>query len=101
MMLAPLTDYKNAITLIQDSGIQFLDFALTPVLDADFPGKFVRQTASGPLLRLQWHADSGQYRGAGMPGTEHGHVDPSGGASSRTSCTRSVAHRRRSASRTG
>jgi hypothetical protein len=55
MMLAPLTDYKNAITLIQDSGIQFLDFALTPVLDADFPGKFVRQTASGPLLRLQWH----------------------------------------------
>ncbi|CAI2530080.1 Uncharacterized protein conserved in bacteria, putative virulence factor [Serratia liquefaciens] len=68
MMLAPLTDYKNAITLIQDSGIQFLDFALTPVLDADFPGKFVRQTASGPLLRLQWHADSGKYLLPAQPG---------------------------------
>ena len=62
MMLAPLTDYKHGITLIQDSGIQFLDFALTPLLDAEFPGKFVRKTASGPLLRLQWEAESGKYQ---------------------------------------
>ncbi|RTF78217.1 virulence factor SrfB, partial [Serratia marcescens] len=62
MMLAPLTDYKHGITLIQDSGIQFLDFALTPRLDAEFPGKFVRKTASGPLLRLQWEAESGKYQ---------------------------------------
>ena len=61
-MLAPLTDYKHGITLIQDSGIQFLDFALTPLLDAEFPGKFVRKTASGPLLRLQWEAESGKYQ---------------------------------------
>lgn len=62
MMLAPLTDYKHGITLIQDSGIQFMDFALTPRLDAEFPGKFVRKTASGPLLRLQWEAESGKYQ---------------------------------------
>ena len=67
-MLAPLTDYPHSITLIQDSGIQFLDFALTPVLHDEFPGKFVRQTASGPLLRLQWDADSGKYLLPAQPG---------------------------------
>jgi hypothetical protein len=67
-MLAPLTDYPRSMTLIQDSGIQFLDFALTPVLDEEFPGKFVRQTASGPLLRLQWDADSGKYLLPAQPG---------------------------------
>jgi hypothetical protein len=68
MMLAPLTDYQQTVTLIQDSGIQFLDFALTPLLEADFPGKFVRQTASGPLLRLQWDADGGKYLLPAQPG---------------------------------
>lgn len=68
MMLAPVTDFPHSITLIQDSGIQFLDFALTPILDADFPGKFVRQTASGPLLLLQWDADSGKYLLPAQPG---------------------------------
>ncbi|CAI1614290.1 Uncharacterized protein conserved in bacteria, putative virulence factor [Serratia quinivorans] len=67
-MLAPLTDYPRSMTLVQDSGIQFLDFALTPVLDDEFPGKFVRQTASGPLLRLQWDADSGKYLLPAQPG---------------------------------
>lgn len=28
-MLAPLTDYKDKITLIRDSNIQFLDFGFT------------------------------------------------------------------------
>jgi len=60
MMLAPITDFTHSITLIQDSGIQFLDFALTPILDADFPDKFVSQTASGPLSLLQWDAESGK-----------------------------------------
>lgn len=68
MMLAPVTDFLHSITLIQDSGIQFLDFALTLILDADFPGKFVRQTASGPPLLLQWDADSGKYLLPAQPG---------------------------------
>lgn len=67
MMPAPLTDYPQAVTLIQDSGIQFLDFALIPA-DGDVAGKFVRQTASGPLLRLQWDADGEKYLLPAQPG---------------------------------
>lgn len=67
MMPAPLTDSPQAVTLIQDSGIQFLDFALIPA-DGDVAGKFVRQTASGPLLRLQWDADGEKYLLPAQPG---------------------------------
>ncbi len=61
MMLATIADFKPNMTLIQNSGIQFLDFSLTPVLDAEMPGKFVRQTANGPLLRLNFNAQNGRY----------------------------------------
>ncbi|AXF78733.1 virulence factor SrfB [Erwinia tracheiphila] len=60
-MLATITDIKPNMRLVQNSGIQFLDFALTPELEADLPGKFVRQTANGPLLRLNFNALSGKY----------------------------------------
>jgi hypothetical protein len=60
MMLAT-ADFKPNMTLIQNSGIQFLDFALTPDPENDLPGKFVRQTANGPLLRLNFNAQSGKY----------------------------------------
>lgn len=58
-MLATIADFKPNMTLVQNSGIQFLDFALNPDLNADWPGKFVRQTANGPLLRLNYHAQAG------------------------------------------
>lgn len=60
MMLAT-ADFKPNMTLIQNSGIQFLDFALTPDPQDELPGKFVRQTANGPLLRLNFNAQSGKY----------------------------------------
>lgn len=60
-MLATITDHKQKVTLIQDSGIQFLDFALKPRIDAQGPGKFVRKTANGPLLRLLLNEDDGKY----------------------------------------
>ncbi|AJJ53421.1 virulence factor SrfB family protein [Yersinia pseudotuberculosis IP 32953] len=60
-MLATITDYKQKITLIQDSGIQFLDFALTPESDTELPNKFVRKSANGPLLRLNYHEHNGKY----------------------------------------
>ncbi|HBH65900.1 MAG TPA: hypothetical protein DEA88_04430, partial [Erwinia persicina] len=44
-MLATIADFKPNMTLVQNSGVQFLDFALIPDLNADWPGKFVRQTA--------------------------------------------------------
>lgn len=60
-MLATLTDYKPNLTLVQDSGIQFLDFALNPARCLDAEGKFVRKTANGPLLRLEHSPDTGRY----------------------------------------
>ncbi|CNE60103.1 virulence factor SrfB [Yersinia nurmii] len=60
-MLATITDYKQRITLIQNSGIQFLDFALTPAVDADLPHAFVRKSANGPLLRLMFNQERGKY----------------------------------------
>ncbi|SFM98351.1 hypothetical protein SAMN05216516_101656 [Izhakiella capsodis] len=60
-MLATLSDYKTNLTLIQDSGIQFLDFGLIPCRTSDSEGKFVRKTANGPLLRLEPDPDQGRY----------------------------------------
>lgn len=60
-MLATITDYKQKITLIQNSGIQFLDFALKPELETELPNKFVRKSANGPLLRLNYNEHNGKY----------------------------------------
>lgn len=60
-MLATITDYKQKITLIQNSGIQFLDFALKPELNTELPNKFVRKSANGPLLRLNYNEHNGKY----------------------------------------
>lgn len=60
-MLATTMDYPPSVTLIGNSGIQFLDFAITPRLDDERPGKFVRQTANGPLLRLIYNEANGKY----------------------------------------
>lgn len=61
MMLATTSPYPQRVQLIPNSGIQFLDFALTPRLDVEQPGKFVRQTANGPLLRLDFQQSNGKY----------------------------------------
>ena len=60
-MLATISDYKHQVALIQNSGIQFLDFALKPNFSSELPGKFVRQTANGPLLRLLHNAETDTY----------------------------------------
>ncbi len=46
-MLVNLCDYKQSVTLIANSGVQFLDFGLTPQESAHH-GRFVRKTANGP-----------------------------------------------------
>ncbi|MFZ4833141.1 virulence factor SrfB [Rouxiella sp. Mn2063] len=60
-MLANIIDYKEKITLIRDSGIQFLDFALKPVLRKELPGEFIRQSANGPLIRLLYNERDDNY----------------------------------------
>jgi hypothetical protein len=41
-MLVNLCDYKQSVTLIANSGVQFLDFGLTPQ-DTASNGRFVRK----------------------------------------------------------
>nr|MDX8696569.1 virulence factor SrfB [Salmonella enterica] len=67
-MLVNLCDYKQSVTLIANSGVQFLDFGLTPQESAHY-GRFVRKTANGPLLRLDFDLTSGRYT---LPGRDGG-----------------------------
>nr|WP_318381668.1 virulence factor SrfB [uncultured Enterobacter sp.] len=59
-MLVNLCDYKQSVTLIANSGVQFLDFGLTPQVSAQ-SGRFVRKTANGPLLRLDYDVVNERY----------------------------------------
>lgn len=59
-MLANLCDYQQNVALIENSGVQFLDFGLTPQ-EPLHGGRFVRKTANGPLLRLDYLAASDKY----------------------------------------
>lgn len=69
-MLVNLCDYKQSVTLIANSGVQFLDFGLTPQESAQ-SGRFVRKTANGPLLRLDYDLVNERYtlpaQNGGMP----------------------------------
>ncbi|HCR1907824.1 TPA: virulence factor SrfB [Enterobacter kobei] len=60
-MMVNLTDVQNGITLIQNSGIQLVDAGISLALSNPHAGRFARQTANGPLLRLNYHAASGKY----------------------------------------
>ncbi len=48
-MLVNLCDYKQSVTLIANSGVQFLDFGLTPQ-DTASNGRFVRKTGKWPAV---------------------------------------------------
>lgn len=69
-MLVNLCDYKQSVTLIANSGVQFLDFGLTPQASLQ-SGRFVRKTANGPLLRLDYDLINNRYtlpaRDGGQP----------------------------------
>lgn len=70
-MLAPLFTYKSSVSLIENSGIQFLDFGLKPEWQTECAGRFVRQTASGPLLRVDYDIIPGKFT---LPASEE--IDP-------------------------
>ncbi|MRS15815.1 virulence factor SrfB [Enterobacteriaceae bacterium RIT691] len=59
-MLVTLCEYQQSVTLMANSGVQFLDFGLTPQ-DALSVGRFVRKTANGPLLRLNYDIVNSRY----------------------------------------
>jgi hypothetical protein len=58
-MQAKLIGYKSSVTLIKNSGIQFLDFGLQPQKGRN--ASFVRQSANGPLLRLDYDESLAKY----------------------------------------
>ncbi|CZU78060.1 virulence factor SrfB [Enterobacter ludwigii] len=74
-MLVNLCDYKQSVTLIANSGVQFLDFGLTPQ-DTASNGRFVRKTANGPLLRLDFDLVNGRYTLPGLNGGQPEVVKP-------------------------
>lgn len=74
-MLVNLCDYKQSVTLIANSGVQFTDFGLTPQESAHH-GRFVRKTANGPLLRLDFDLTSGRYTLPGSTGAQPEVVKP-------------------------
>lgn len=74
-MLVNLCDYKQSVTLIANSGVQFLDFGLTPQESAHH-GRFVRKTANGPLLRLDYDLVNGRYTLPARPGMQPEVVKP-------------------------
>ncbi|EEA9082153.1 virulence factor SrfB, partial [Salmonella enterica subsp. enterica] len=74
-MLVNLCDYKQSVTLIANSGVQFLDFGLTPQESAHY-GRFVRKTANGPLLRLDFDLTNGRYTLPGRAGGQPEVVKP-------------------------
>ncbi len=66
-MLVTLCDYKQSVTLIANSGVQFLDFGLSPQESLQH-GRFVRKTANGPLLRLDYDVVNQRYTLPGESG---------------------------------
>ncbi len=66
-MLVTLCDYKQSVTLIANSGVQFLDFGLSPQESLQ-NGRFVRKTANGPLLRLDYDVVNQRYTLPGEAG---------------------------------
>lgn len=59
-MLVTLCEYQQSVVLMANSGVQFLDFGLTPQ-DSLGLGRFVRKTANGPLLRLNYDIVNSRY----------------------------------------
>lgn len=75
-MLINLPDYKPDVTLINNSGVQLLDFGLQAPASSPQEGHFVRQSANGPLLRLDYDAIPGKFTLPGEGGSEPEIVRP-------------------------
>lgn len=61
MLAKPMND-KDSVTLIRDSGIQLLDFAITLEPRKALPGEFVCREGSETPIRLIFDERSGEYQ---------------------------------------
>jgi hypothetical protein len=67
-MLAKLVNFESKVTLIANSGIQFLDFGLNLTLRKALPGEFVLQESNRSLARLVYDERTGHYYWPDRPG---------------------------------
>ncbi len=67
-MLSRLVNFENKVTLIANSGVQFLDFGLSLALRKALPGEFVVQESNRSLARLVYDERSGQHYWPDRPG---------------------------------
>ncbi|MEZ3500054.1 virulence factor SrfB [Pantoea sp. KPR_PJ] len=61
-MMVDLSNLQAGITLIQNSGIQLLDAGVSLTAFNPCSGRFARQTANGPLLRLDYLSATDKYQ---------------------------------------
>jgi hypothetical protein len=67
-MLAKPIDFEHKITLIADSGVQFMDFGLHLALRKEPAGEFIRQDSNQSLGRLVYDERNDQHHWPDRPG---------------------------------
>ncbi len=67
-MLSKLVNFDKAVTLIANSGVQFLDFGLTLDLRREMSGEFVTRESNCSLARLEYDERHDRYVHPAAPG---------------------------------
>ena len=67
-MLSKLVSFEDKVTLIMNTGVQFLDFGLKLALRKELPGEFVLQETNRSLARLEYDERSDQHYHPQRPG---------------------------------
>ncbi len=68
-MLTKPVSFEDKVTLIMNTGVQFLDFALKLELRRELPGEFVVQESNQSLARLEYDERSDCHYHPSRPGT--------------------------------
>jgi hypothetical protein len=68
-MLSKLVPFEDKVTLIMNTGVQFLDFGLTLTLRKALPGEFIVQESNQSLLRLEYDERNDIHYHPSRPGT--------------------------------
>jgi hypothetical protein len=67
-MLSKLVSFEDKIALIQNTGVQFLDFGLKLALRKELPGEFVSQESNRSLARLEYDGRNDRHYHPQRPG---------------------------------
>ena len=67
-MLSKLVNYEGKVTLVMNTGVQFLDFGLKLDLRRTLPGEFITQQSNLSLARLQYDERNDRHYHPSRPG---------------------------------